>query len=142
MPVRQQRTGIPFHHSKTSSVDNHLDRPLIYAVTLHTPTRECVIRVASNEHIWDAAYKQGVKLPALCHQGWCLTCAGHIEGTGEVDQSDSVGYFTQDREAGYVLLCTGKPRSDLTIRTHAAVEMRKYRLKSHLPAPYSVGLKP
>lgn len=114
----------------------------LYTVTLLMPHADHSIRVADDEHIWDAALKQGVKLPALCHQGWCLTCAGRIEGPGETDQSDSVSYFPQDREAGFVLLCTGKPRSDLRIRTHQAVEMRRHRLRNNLPAPYSVGLKP
>jgi hypothetical protein len=41
-----------------------------------------------------------------------------------------------------VLLCTGKPRSNLRILTHQAVEMRKHRLKLGLPAPYSLGLLP
>jgi ferredoxin len=118
------------------------DGRTLFTITLLTPAGERVIRVASDEHIWDAALAQGVKLPALCHQGWCLTCAGRLEGAGETDQSDSVGYFPQDRDAGFVLLCTGKPRSDLTIRTDQAVEMRRHRIRNHLPSPYSVGLKP
>lgn len=121
------------------------DRPhsrIHFTVTLLTPKAEHSIRVADDEHIWDAATAQGLKLPALCHQGWCLTCAGRIEGPGEVDQSDSIGYFPQDHDAGFALLCTGRPRSDVRIRTHQAVEMRRHRLRNKLPAPYSVGLKP
>lgn len=117
------------------------DRREVFEVTLLTPDGERTVRVADDERIWDAASVQGVKLPALCHQGWCLTCAGRIE-RGEVDQSDSVAFFPQDREAGFVLLCTGKPRSDITVRTHQATDMRQHRLKEHLPSPYSAGLKP
>ena len=117
-----------------------MDNPRCFTVTLLTPSGEKVIQVAEDEHIWDAAVAQGVKLPALCHQGWCLTCAGHLEGPGEVDQSDSASFFPQDRQAGFALLCTGKPCSNLTIRTHQAVEMRKHRLRSGLPSPYSLGL--
>ncbi|HET8667154.1 MAG TPA: 2Fe-2S iron-sulfur cluster-binding protein [Terriglobales bacterium] len=123
-------------------MNDHVDGREFFTVTLVTPTGERDIRVASDEHIWDAAYAQGIKLPALCHQGWCLTCAAHMEGPGETDQSDSVAYFPEDRKAGFALLCTGKPRSDLRLRTHQAVEMRRHRLRSHLPAPYSTGLKP
>ena len=110
--------------------------PPEYNVTLVTPTSERAIRVPADEHIWDAAARAGIKLPALCHQGYCLTCAGRLE-SGEVDQSDSVQYFAQDREAGYVLLCTGRPCSDLRIRTHQQYEMRKFRKAMNLPAPYS-----
>lgn len=116
------------------------DQREIFNVTLLRPDGEKTIRVADDEHIWDAALAQGIRLPALCHQGWCLTCAGRIE-SGKVDQSASAGYFPQDRDAGFVLPCTGKPRSDMVIRTHQATEMRKHRLREHLPAPYSTGLK-
>jgi len=34
--------------------------------------------VGEEEHIWDAAFKAGIHLPALWHQGYCLTCAGRI----------------------------------------------------------------
>ncbi len=113
-----------------------------FEVTLLTPAGTKVVQVPADEHIWDAAFKQGVKLPALCHQGWCLTCAGRLEGPGEVDQKDSLAFFPQDRDAGYALLCTGKPCTNLTIRTDQAMEMRKHRLRNCLPAPYSQGLKP
>jgi ferredoxin len=109
---------------------------------LLTPSGQHSIQVADEEHIWDAAFRQNVELPAMCHQGWCLTCAGRIEGPGEVNQADSLAFFPQDREAGFALLCTGRPRSDLTIVTDQAVEMRKHRLRHGLPAPFSQGLKP
>jgi ferredoxin len=109
----------------------------IFRVTLLTPRGEHAIVVAPGQHIWDAAQAAGIILPALCHQGRCLTCAGRLEGPGEVDQSDSDAYFPQDREAGFALLCTGKARSDLRIRTHQQHEMRTYRRSLGLPAPYS-----
>src|SRR5580700_2844080 len=95
------------------------------------------IQVGVNEHIWDAAFDSGIVLPALCHQGRCLTCAGRLENGGEVDQSDSVSYFPEDRDAGFVLLCTAKPLTSLRIRTHQANEMREHRRQKKLPAPYS-----
>jgi ferredoxin len=109
----------------------------VFRVTLLTPRGEYAIVVSPGQHLWDAAQAAGIILPALCHQGRCLTCAGRLEGPGEVDQSDSDAYFPQDREAGFVLLCTGKPRSDLCIRTHQQHEMRAYRRSLGLPAPYS-----
>ncbi len=108
-----------------------------FNVTLITPHGEHTIAVSADEHIWDAAHDQGITLPALCHQGRCLTCAARLLDGGQVDQSDSVSYFPEDREAGYVLLCTGKPHSDLKIRTHQAGEMRQFRREHNLPSPYS-----
>lgn len=108
-----------------------------FKVTLLLPEGEQTIQVKPNEHIWDAALAAGIVLPALCHQGRCLTCAGRLEGLGAVDQSDSVSYFPEDREAGFVLLCTGKPQSDLRIRTHQQKQMREFRNERGLPSPYS-----
>jgi ferredoxin len=108
-----------------------------HRVALLTPAGEHTIVVKPDVHIWDAAQAQGIVLPALCHQGRCLTCAGRIEGWGEFDQSDSEAYFSADREAGFILLCTAKARSDLRIRTHRQREMRLHRLSRRLPAPYS-----
>lgn len=101
------------------------------------PQAEREIRVPARQHIWDAALAAGVRLPAMCHQGRCLTCAARLEGPGCVDQSDSNTYFPQDSEAGYVLPCTGKAQSDLRLRTHQQEQMRAFRREHGLPAPYS-----
>jgi len=108
-----------------------------FDVTFVLPTEERTIQIGPNEHIWDAAAATGIKLPALCHQGRCLTCAGKLLDGGEVDQSDSVSYFPEDREAGFVLLCTGKPLSALRILTDQQKAMREHRQRKKLPAPYS-----
>lgn len=112
--------------------------PSNFEVFLRLPNNEeREIEVRPNEHIWDAAFNAGIVLPALCHQGRCLTCAGKLETPGDVDQSDSVSYYPQDQEAGFILLCTGKPRSALRIRTHQQTEMRAHRIQQGLPAPYA-----
>jgi ferredoxin len=103
----------------------------------HSSIQTKAIQVSPNQHIWDAAFAVGITLPALCHQGRCLTCAARLEDGGIVDQSDSVSYYPEDREAGFILPCTGKARSDLTIRTHQAAAMRNHRKQKSLPAPYS-----
>lgn len=110
----------------------------VFQVVLLLPSNEeRAIQVGSEEHIWDAARAAGINLPAMCHQGYCLTCAARLENGGEVDQSDSLVYFPDDREAGFILPCTGKPRSPLRIRTHQQKEMRQFRKQRNLVAPYS-----
>ncbi len=108
-----------------------------YAVTLLMPTGEHTILNPSDWYVWDAAQAAGVILPARCHQGHCLTCAGQIVGSGDFDQVDSRGYFPVDREAQFILLCTARPRSDLRIYTHRQQEMRIHRMSRGLPAPYA-----
>lgn len=104
---------------------------------LETPSGAQVIVVQAGEHIWDAARRQGIVLPAICHQGRCLTCSGQLIGPGEFDQTDSVSYYPQDREAGFILLCTARARSNLHIRTHTQIGMREHRKQHGLPAPYA-----
>jgi ferredoxin len=109
----------------------------IYEITLLTPRGEHVIEAAEDEHLWDAAHRAGLMLPAICHQGRCLTCAGRLEAPGDFESSDATYYYPVDREARYILLCTSKARSNLKIRTHQQHEMRKFRRQHNLPAPYS-----
>jgi ferredoxin len=113
------------------------DIPRSFRVTLEGPDGVREITSGAGEHIWDAALAQGVLLPAICHQGFCLTCAGQLLAPGEFDSSDCEQYFSEDREAGYILLCTSKAQSDLRVRTHAADDMRRHRVAHRLPSPYS-----
>ena len=109
-----------------------------HRVNLHLrdgSTRE--IEVAEDQHIWDAAHIAGIELPSICHQGRCLTCAGRLLQPGDFDATDAVAYFPEDRAAGFILLCTACPRSDLEIETHQQFAMRQHRRSLGLPAPYS-----
>lgn len=90
--------------------------------------------VEEDECLLSAAAKAGLDLPFTCLQGWCITCAGRIE-EGRVDQSEAVRVFPEDEEAGYVLLCSAYPRSDLRIRTHQKAALREHRRMHGLPAP-------
>jgi hypothetical protein len=54
-----------------------------------------------------------------------------------VDQSASRSYFAADREAGFVLLCTGRPLTDLELAPNQQDAMRAFRQSRGLPAPYS-----
>ncbi len=107
-----------------------------FQVILETPEGVRHLVCGKDEFLWDAAARQGVLLPSICFQGRCLTCAGKLV-EGKVDQSSADTYFREDEEAGFVLLCRARPRSNLRIRTHQALEMRAHRLAHGLPAPYA-----
>src|SRR5207247_8942148 len=85
--------------------------PEKFQVALLLPNEERSIEVSRDEHIWDAAFAAGIVLPAMCHQGYCLTCAGRLENGAEVDQSDSVVYFPEAWEAGFVCRWSVERRS-------------------------------
>jgi len=98
------------------------------------PEGEARLEVGEEEYLLDAIEEAGYSLPFLCRRGWCLTCAATLL-EGEVDQSHSLRYYPQDREAGFVLLCTGRPRSPLRLCTHRREAMQKHRLEKRLPTP-------
>ena len=106
-----------------------------HSVTIETRlgTRQ-TIAVSDDEHILEVAVRAGIDLPYSCLQGWCLTCAAKLVH-GRVNQEDSRRYYSADREAGFALLCTGRPESDLSLRSHARDEMRRARDARGLPYP-------
>ncbi len=93
------------------------------------------LKVGADELILDVVYREGIDLPSMCLMGWCITCTGQLVGEGKVDQSASLRYFPEDAAAGFVLLCTAKPRSDLQIRTHQRIALRDRRIACGLPTP-------
>src|SRR5690349_13239611 len=107
-----------------------------HRIVLHTPHGCETFDCAPGEFIWNAAARAGVGLPAICHQGRCLTCAARLL-EGEVDQSASASYYPEDRAAGFVLPCTGTPVADLVLESHQQWAMRQHRRALGLPAPYS-----
>jgi ferredoxin len=106
-----------------------------YQIKLLTPEGTHVLEVGEDEYILDAAYRAGLGIPSMCLQGFCLTCAS-ILLKGKVDQSEALRYYQEDRRAGFILICSAKPRSDLCIKTHQKKQMQKHRRKSGLPYPY------
>jgi ferredoxin len=105
-----------------------------YEVKLITPEGEVRLEVGEDEYILDAAFEAGYNLPSMCLQGFCLTCASRLLN-GEVDQSDAIRYYPEDKEAGFVLICSAKPRPNLCIKTHQKKEMQNQRDEYGLPYP-------
>lgn len=108
--------------------------PRTFLVEAVTPEGTIQVDVSENAYLLDALREAGHDLPGSCLQGWCLTCAARLLA-GEVDQVDAARYFSEDREAGFVLLCTAKPRSPLRILTHQKAACQRHRRRLGLPAP-------
>jgi ferredoxin len=112
-----------------------LSEGLRHTVRLLLPDdREVELEVAPDEAIWDAAQKAGHLLPYGCLQGWCLSCAGRVL-EGDFDPWDALRYYEIDKQERFILLCTAKPRSDMTIQTHQKIAMQQHRIHHKLPTP-------
>jgi ferredoxin len=106
-----------------------------YHVELLLPDGEtAALEVGADESVWDAATRAGIKLPSMCLQGWCTTCAARVL-EGEFDPAEALRYYPQDKQAGFILLCTARPKSAMRIQTHQRDAMRAHRLKAGLPTP-------
>jgi ferredoxin len=103
-------------------------------VTFVSPGREIQVPVDEDEYLLDAAAGAGLDLPYMCLQGWCTTCAGRVMA-GKVDQTEARRIFPEDEAAGFVLLCSALPRSDLRIVTHQKDAIRACRETHGLPSP-------
>lgn len=97
-----------------------------YEVTLELAGQpDRTIAVNERETILAAARRAGVRLPADCHEGTCLTCVGRVldpDSGNVVEYNRAPTALTADERAtGYVLLCIAVPRTDCRIRVGPAV---------------------
>jgi ferredoxin len=102
-----------------------MTRERSFRVVLETPESIRSFDCIEEGYIWDASAANGIVLPAICHQGRCLSCAGRLlEGTVEHDHLDA--YLDEDKAAGYILLCRALARCDVRILTHQEWKMREH----------------
>jgi ferredoxin len=90
----------------------------VYNITLigNSQSDSITIKVGSDEYILESAEDQGIKLPASCYAGKCITCVSRLL-EGEVDQ-DHVFLKPDEIDSGFILTCKSYPRSDCVILTH------------------------
>lgn len=96
-----------------------------------------ILFVEAGETILNAALRQGFDFPYSCHNGMCGTCAARLlQGQISYAGSDPLGLEDDETAAGYILLCSAIPQTDLIIEHAAAVAPWQMRVKT---APYQVS---
>lgn len=73
------------------------------------------VEADAGEYVLEAALEAGIELPYSCRSGNCTTCVGELL-VGDVDQSEGTALDADQREDGYVLLCSAYPRGDCRVR--------------------------
>ena len=71
-------------------------------------------KVASNLPLLDSLENHKLSLPYGCRYGGCISCAAKLI-SGKVDVGTGVALNKRQLNAGYILLCVAKPRSDCTL---------------------------
>ena len=85
-----------------------------FIVRLERPGGTLTFRADEDEYLLYSMVDAGIETPYICEQGWCLACAARL-ASGEVDRQDALTLYPEDIAAGFVLLCSTKPRSDLVL---------------------------
>lgn len=66
-----------------------------------------------SQTILEAAQAGGIEMPFSCQGGTCHTCAQKAEG--EMDCEEMLALSAEELQAGWRLICVGKPRGNCTI---------------------------
>ena len=78
--------------------------------------KEYTVEVPEDRYILKTAEEQDAKLPFLCRNGACTSCAVKVI-SGELEQPEAMGLSPKLQDKGYALLCVSYPRSDLEVET-------------------------
>ena len=88
------------------------DKPPRFQVEL----KNCgvTLDVAADKPIYQAALDAGIQLPIGCNYGGCITCAARLV-SGKVRQPGASALNRRQSQAGYILLCVARPKTDCVI---------------------------
>ena len=96
------------------------DAPAVATLTVTAEGVTRTVPMAEGETVLEAGLRAGLDLPWSCRNGMCCTCRAKVtEGAVAMDANYSLQPW--ETEAGYVLTCQSRPRSDrLTVDYDAA----------------------
>ncbi|AFK20971.1 2Fe-2S iron-sulfur cluster binding domain-containing protein (plasmid) [Haloferax mediterranei ATCC 33500] len=84
--------------------------------------REETVPASENETVLEAAESAGIGLPFGCRTGACATCVGRLIDGAILYDRPPRALKTRHIEAGYVLCCIARPRTDCRIEVGADVQ--------------------
>ncbi|BAZ44476.1 2Fe-2S ferredoxin [Chondrocystis sp. NIES-4102] len=94
----------------------------IVKVCDRTTNKQYIVEVPEDQYILQTAEQQDAKLPFLCRNGACTSCAVKVI-SGELYQPEAMGLSPKLKDQGYALLCVSYPRSDLEVETQEEDEV-------------------
>lgn len=81
---------------------------------LHVPAFGCTAEIFAGELLLDVLEREGLPIIGACRTGVCGSCKCKVVD-GEFETASTTPLTTEEIAAGYVLACSGRARSDLTI---------------------------
>lgn len=99
------------------------------------------LRVGAGQPVLEAALAAGLNLPHSCKSGHCSSCRARlVAGEIHYPSGPPPGITAPEVQAGYVLLCQARARSDLTVEARLVANVADVEIKT-LPSRIA-GLTP
>ena len=89
------------------------------------------LRVRADQSVLEAALAAGLNLPHSCRSGHCASCRARLL-SGEIHYPNgrTAGLTAAEADAGYVLLCQARPRSDLRVEARVVANVSEAEIKT------------
>ncbi len=100
-----------------------------YTVRIEPHGRQ--ITVAADRPILEGALAAGLNLPHSCKSGHCASCRVRLQA-GEIEYPNGVplGLTAQEAQAGNILLCQARARSDLVVEARLIASVTDVEIKT------------
>jgi len=109
----------------SQSLSSKPDPSMPHTITLIPSGRSFVAE--GNEHVLDAALREGIALPYGCRNGTCVSCRGRVRAGRVAYPGERPHALAEaELEQGWTLLCQAMPASDLEVEieeVRAALEL-------------------
>jgi ring-1,2-phenylacetyl-CoA epoxidase subunit PaaE len=109
--VHAERFGAPRAKVRRAPTESEVSKDLAVVTVIMDGHKKSFDMPRQGESIVDAAAENGLELPYSCKGGVCATCRTHLR-EGKVDMETNYGLEPWELEAGFVLACQSRPRSD------------------------------
>jgi CDP-4-dehydro-6-deoxyglucose reductase len=89
------------------------------------------LRVRADQSVLEVALEAGLNLPHSCRSGHCASCRARLL-SGEIHYPNgrTAGLTAAEADAGYVLLCQARPRSDLRVEARVIANASEAEIKT------------
>jgi CDP-4-dehydro-6-deoxyglucose reductase len=103
----------------------------IHEYSVHIEPHGRTLRVRADESVLEVALAAGLNLPHSCRSGHCASCRARLL-SGEIHYPNgrTAGLTEQEAQAGYVLLCQARPRSDLRVEARVIANASEAEIKT------------